>query len=154
MPPQRPAPVMKSGKMMPSLRIPEMRLPPQFAYLKPGEPRQNANIDLGKLNDLIYDPAVKIIEVNGENQQTIVKGSMGTQPTNIILTKEEIDQILQKFSKASKIPIGEGTNKIILGNLSLSAIISREAGARFIITKMPLAPPQAPNKMMPRKRFR
>jgi len=129
------------------LRVPETRLPPQFAYLKP-IPTKEIKLDLGKLNPLLADPAVNIIEVNGAGQQTIVKGKMGTKPTNIILTQEEINRVIQVFSEKSKIPVGEGVTKIALGKYILSAIISREAGSRFIIKKIPLVP-QSP--IMPRR---
>ena len=115
----------------PSLRVPEMRLPPQFAYLRPSATTE-AKIDLGKLNPLLDDPAIREIESSGPDQYTIVRGRMGTKPTQIVLTKEEISQILQTFSDESKIPIGEGVTKIVLGNLTISAIISPE-GSRFII---------------------
>jgi len=130
----------------PSIRVPEMRLPPQFAYLRPNATTA-VKLDLGKLNPLLDDPAISVIESNGPNQYTIVRGRMGTKPTQIVLTKEEIDQILQTFSKKSKIPIGEGVTKIVLGNLSLSAIISPE-GSRFSIKKIPPVPP---SPMMPRR---
>ena len=122
----------------PILRISETRLPPQFAYLNPYATNE-VELDLGKLNPLLADPAVNVIESNNPDQGVIVKGRMGTKPTSIILSKEEIDQIIQIFSKKSKIPAGEGAVKIALGRYILSAIISEEAGSRFIITKLPPA---------------
>ncbi len=125
----------------PVLRVPETRLPPQFAYLKPTAAVE-IELNLGKLNPFLYDPAVNVIESNGPEQAIMVKGRMGTKPTNIILSKEEIDQIIQIFSKKSKIPAGEGAVKIALGKYILSAIVSEEAGSRFIIQK--LSPASSP----------
>lgn len=122
------------------IRIPETRLPQQFAYLRPYATTE-VELDLGKLNPLLADPAVKVIESNGSDQAIIVKGGMGTKPTNITLSKQEIDQIIQTFSEKSKIPAGEGAVKIALGKYILSAIISEEVGSRFIITKLPPTPP-------------
>jgi len=65
-------------------------------------------------------------------------------PTNIILTEQEISEIIQTFSKKSKIPAGEGAVKIVFGQYELSAIISEEHGSRFIIKKIP--PAQSPAK--------
>ena len=45
------------------LRIPEIRLPPRLQYLRP-RPTE-LEIDLAKLNPLVKDQAVKIIECNG-----------------------------------------------------------------------------------------
>jgi len=131
----------------PVLRVPETRLPPQFQYLRPTATKK-INLDLGKLNPLLNDSGVKIIEANGPDQQVIVRGRMGTKPTNIILTKDEINKILQIFSEKSKIPIEEGATKIVLGRFILSAIISKEAGSRFILQKIPINPP---NLIIPRK---
>ncbi len=130
----------------PVLRVPETRLPPQFAYLRPTATKE-IELNLGKLNPLLADPGVNVIESNGAEQQVIVRGTMGVKPTSIVLTREEINKIIQTFSEKSKIPIGEGAVKIALGRFILSAIISAEAGSRFIIKKLPRE--RAP--IMPRK---
>ena len=127
----------------PILRIPETRLPPQFAYLRPYATTE-VELDLGKLNPLLADPAINVIESNSPDQAVIVRGTMGTKPTNIILSKDEMDGIIQTFSKKTKIPAGEGAVKIALGRYILSAIISEEAGSRFIIQKLP--PAQIPKR--------
>ena len=120
----------------PILKIPETRLPPQFAYLRPYATNE-IDLDLGELNPLLADFAVNVIESNGPDKAVIVKGGMGTKPTNVILSEQEINHIIQIFSKKSKIPVGEGFTKIILGKYVLSAIVSRETGSKFIITKLP-----------------
>mgnify|MGYP001619147135 CR=1 FL=1 len=130
----------------PILKIPETRLPPQFAYLRPYATNE-IDLDLGGLNPFLADSAVNVIESNGPGKAVIVKGGMGTKPTNVILSEQEINQIIQIFSKKSKIPAGEGAVKIALGRYILSAIISEEAGSRFIIQKLP----PISNPMMPRK---
>ena len=122
----------------PILKIPETRLPPQFAYLRPYATNE-IDLDLGGLNPFLADSAVNVIESNGPGKAVIVKGGMGTKPTNVILSEQEINQIIQIFSKKSKIPAGEGAVKIVLGRYILSAIISEEAGSRFIIQKLPSA---------------
>lgn len=128
-------------RVAPVLRMPETRLPPQFAYLRPTATTET-EIRLEKLDPLLYDPAVSVIESHGPDQAIIVRGSMGTKPTDIFLSKDEITQIIQEFSKKAKIPAGEGAVKIALGRYILSAIISEEAGSRFIIQKLPPEPRQ------------
>ncbi len=120
------------------LRIPEPKLPPTLQYLKPTP--TNIQIDLEKLNPLIKDPAVKAIECNGPDENIIVRGTMGTKRTNIILSEEEINQIMKKFSETAKIPIHEGIFRVVAGMLILSAIISDVIGSKFIIKKMMYAP--------------
>lgn len=116
------------------LRIPEVRFPQRLQYLRPIP--TNLDIDLIKLNPLVRDPKVKIIECHGPDQNLIVKGDMGTKKTKIILDKEEIDEVIQIFSKATKIPAQEGVYKVVIGKIILSAIISDVIGAKFIIKKM------------------
>ncbi|MBI2003958.1 hypothetical protein HYS72_00650 [Candidatus Pacearchaeota archaeon] len=125
-------------KSQPILKIPETKLPPQFAYLRPYATNE-IDLNLGGLNPFLTDPAVNVIESNGPDKAVLVKGRMGAKPTNIILSEQEINQIIQIFSKKSKIPAGEGFTKIVLGNYVLSAIVSKETGSKFIITKLPPA---------------
>ena len=120
------------------LFIPEPKLPPHLEYLKP-IPTAGVEIDLFKLNPLIKDAAVRIIETNPDERVT-VSGTMGTKPTDIILNKEDIDRVINKFSEVSKIPANEGIYRVVVGNLILSAIISETIGSKFIIKKMIVNP--------------
>lgn len=132
--------------VQPALFIPEPKLPSHLEYLKP-VPTNIPEIDLFKLNPLIKDRAVRIIEVNPE-EKVIVVGTMGTKPTDIILNKEDIDRVINKFSELSKIPTEEGIYRVVIGNLILSAIISEVVGSKFIIKKMITSPniPQMPSQ--------
>jgi hypothetical protein len=116
------------------LFIPELKLPPHLEYLKP-IPKPGIDIDLLKLNPVIKDPAVRLIEVNPDERVTVT-GTMGTKPTNIILSGEDIDRVINKFSEVSRIPTNEGIYRVIVGNLILSAIISGVIGSKFVIKKM------------------
>jgi hypothetical protein len=118
----------------PHLFIPELKLPSYLEYLKP-IPAPGIDIDLYKLNPLIKDPAGRIIEVNPD-ERVIVTGTMGTKATEIILNREDIDRVINKFSEVSMIPVNEGVYRIVVGNLIFSAIISGVIGAKFVIKKM------------------
>jgi hypothetical protein len=115
--------------------IPETRFPPHIQYIKPVP--INKEIDLGKLNPLIMDKFVKIIECYGPNENLFVKGSMGVKKTGITLTDEEIKGIINKFSEETRIPANEGIFKVASGRLMFSAIISETVGSKFIISKIP-----------------
>lgn len=119
------------------LRIPEPRIPERFSYLRPIP--TNKQIDLGRLNVLINDPKVEMIECNGADINLFVTGRMGRKTTRIALSIDEIRQILQKFSESAKIPLYEGVLKLVVGRLILSAINSNIVDPKFIIRKM--APP-------------
>jgi len=116
------------------LFIPESRFPEHLEYIRPSPTAKN--IELGKLNPLIEDPMVKIIECYGPGENLVVQGNMGTQKTGIILNIEEIEDILQKFSRETKIPLHEGVFKVVVGKLMFLAIISEIVGSKFIIKKI------------------
>ncbi len=116
------------------LIIPETKFPPHLQYIRPV--KMNKELDLGKLNPFIQDFAVKIIECYGSEQNLLVRGNMGVKKTGLILTKEEITEIIKKFSEETKIPVHEGIFKVVAGKLIFLAIISDILGSKFIIRKM------------------
>ncbi|VVB82276.1 Uncharacterised protein [uncultured archaeon] len=117
-----------------TLFIPEPKLPEYLEYLKPA-PNTEIEMDLWKLNPLVKDQAVRIIEVNPD-EKVVVTGTMGTKQTGIVLNKEDIDRVINRFAEISKIPTNEGVYKVASGNLILSAIISSVIGSKLIIKKM------------------
>ena len=129
----RARPMMTAMKRPMVLRIPEPRLPANLQYLKP-TPHQ-IEIDLGKLNPFIQDPTVRKIDCNGPGEYITV---MVPTPmhTSIILSKEEIDDVINTFEKKSKIPATEGIYNVVVGRLMFSAIISDVIGSKFSIKKM------------------
>jgi hypothetical protein len=123
------------------LVIPESKFPVHLQYIKPVP--MNKEIELGKINPLINDSNVKVIECYGPGENLIVQGNMGVKRTAIILDKEEIDNTIQRFSRETKIPIQEGIFKVAAGRLIFLAIISEIVGSKFIIKKMLYESPQS-----------
>ncbi len=115
------------------LTMPKPRLPAHLRYLRPTS--TNLQIDLGKLNILIKDRAVQSIECNGPDEKIMVRVP-SLKPSTIILSKIEIDEIVNKFSKISKIPSDSGFFRVVVGNLIFSAVVSEMTGSKFIIKKM------------------
>lgn len=129
--PKQPTPPQK-------LTIPGSKLPPQFQNIRPIPTKRE--IDLGKLNPIIKDPAVNSIECDGPNFpiKIITRGTKKT--TGISLTKEEIDTIINTFSTITRIPVLEGIYKVAAGNLILLSVISEVIGTKFVIRKIPQQP--------------
>ena len=117
-------------------QIPIPSLPSTVRNIRPlAQPMPN--IDFGKISPLIKDPTVNIIECSGAGKNIIVKRFNGeSRQTSIILTKEEIGNIINTFSFQAKIPLEEGVFKVALGNLILSAVISDVVSSKFIISKL------------------
>jgi len=120
------------------LTIPEQKLPVHFQYLQPTP--TNKDMDLGKLNPLIKDSMVKIIDCPGPDQNVVVTGNMGTKKTGIMLGRDEINEVVEKFSKESKIPVSEGVFRVVVGRFIFLAIVSEIIGSRFTLRKMIAAP--------------
>ncbi len=101
---------------------------------------QYIEINLYKLDPLVHDPTVNFIICNGSTQNIIVKRGSEKRTTSIVLSSEEINEIINSFSKTSKIPI-EDFYKVVVGNLELNAINPKGESPKFIIKKLP---PKAP----------
>lgn len=110
------------------------RLPQRLQYLRPIA--KDLRINLGKLNQLIKDPSIISIECNGSNKKIIVN-SPRPRTTEIALTKEDINQIVEEFSDLSRIPIQKGIYKVAAGRLILLAAISEIIDTKFIIKRIP-----------------
>ena len=123
-----------SYKMPSLLAISGPKFPETVRYLRPTI--GSRTIMLEKLDPLVKDPLVRAIECNGPNERVIVTGAMGRKSTKIILTKEEVSEIIKKFSDASKIPVHEGIFRAVFGGLILSAIVSEIIGSKFLIKKI------------------
>ena len=115
------------------LTIPESRLPQQFQYLQPTP--SNQQIDLGKLNPFIQDNHVIAIEYYGANQNVMVRVP-DLRKTGINFSQDEINQVLNKFSEATKIPFHDGVFKVAFGRLIFSANISNNVCLNFVIRKI------------------
>jgi hypothetical protein len=124
--------IQPSEKIIPKkLTLPEPKLPLKYGYLKPSIP-----LDLGRLNILLGDPSVAVIECNGPGQKIKARTDRGIKITDLILTKEEIDDIIDKFAKAKGLPIREGVFNVSAGELTLSAVVSGVIGSRFLIKRL------------------
>ena len=115
------------------LRIPRNNLPERLKYLRP-IPKE-IEMNLGKLNNLIKNPIISSIECEGADKQIIVR-TPNQKKIKTTLTREEIDQVINEFSKHSKIPVQQGIYKVAAGKLILLSAISEIVGTKFIINKI------------------
>ncbi|MFC1666196.1 hypothetical protein ACFLZF_00595 [Nanoarchaeota archaeon] len=93
-------------------------------------------LNLGKLNSLLEDSLTYAVECDGPNiPLEIITGDGNKKAIQMILTREEIDNILNVFSQASKIPLTEGVYKAMTNNLVILAIVSEIVGIKFVIRK-------------------
>jgi len=91
---------------------------------------------VGELLSLINDQNVSSLECPGPNKFISVRVFGQTKLTKIQLDKEDINEIINSFSREARIPRIGGIFKAIINNLVLTAIDTEIAGPRFIITKI------------------
>lgn len=89
----------------------------------------------GQITLLLNDASVSSIECNGVGNPVMVVQMGRKQMTNIFLSKEEIDAVLEKISGEVHIPLLDGVFRAAVDGFSISAIISGMIGSRFVIKK-------------------
>lgn len=144
----------KSKKILPKNEIPKKREKLIIPRIKPTPIRQRfvfpkiperlrgiapvkkrVDIDFKKLNPIVKNPQVNSIECDGPGQNIIIKGSRGIKKSDLVLTKDEIKELIETFSKKSKIPLNNGMNRIALGSFILSGVYNEDNPA-FILSKI------------------
>jgi len=129
--------IRQSQSIPPPIQRPNIQfgqLPFNLQHIRPmpsSEP-----IDIGDLTPYLNDPSVSTIECNGSETIVLIKRGREMRKTDVTLSKEEIEAVLQAFSRAAKIPIHEGVYRVAVGRVILTAQISEQAGAKFVISKM------------------
>jgi hypothetical protein len=116
-------------KQTPTLQTRPMPRIPQTL----GEPTSELNV--GKIKELIDNPSVQVIECQGTKKKIIIKKNNQTMKSDITLNKKEINEIINEFSDKARIPLIEGMLRARVGSLHISAIVSKIASSKFIITR-------------------
>jgi len=122
----KPSSIKKEPLTPPEPRIPVQPLPSKLPQ----------GFNLAKLEFLIHDPRVTIIECPGPEKFILARSSGRTTLTKTALSTEDIQNVIQTFSQEARIPIIPGLFKAAVGDLILTAVISELVGSRFIITKV------------------
>lgn len=96
---------------------------------------QKKNFSVDKINPLINDSAVQMIECSGPGKSLAVKVRNKIKITKITLSEIEIKEIIDYFSREARIPVIGGILKAAVNDLIISGVVSEFVGPRFIITK-------------------
>ncbi|MEM3074923.1 MAG: hypothetical protein QW727_03210 [Candidatus Pacearchaeota archaeon] len=92
--------------------------------------------NLNAVSKMINDPNIVSIECPGPGRYIMIRTYAKSFLSKISLNKEEINSILNDFSKEARIPRIGGVFKAIVNNLVITAIDSEFSGPRFIIQKI------------------
>jgi hypothetical protein len=96
-------------------------------------PMQNF-FDFGRLNAVVNDPNVTLIQCDGPGMQIKINRKNKTEKTSIKLTEREIQAIISKFSQRSQQPITEPVFKAQIMPWQITAVIS-PVNIRFVIVR-------------------
>ncbi len=108
----------------------------RLAEIKPEPQPKPQGFNLGKLEPILQDNSIQIIECSGPGKNVLVRKYNQPNVTKIILSQEEITDIINNFSREARIPVVGGILKAAVGSLVISAVISDFVGSRFIINKI------------------
>ena len=89
----------------------------------------------GKITPLLNDPSIFVIECQGGGKPVMVFRGGQKQLTKIVLSAEDIREILNKISDVVHIPLLEGVFRAAVDNFSINAVVSEIVGSRFVIRK-------------------
>ncbi len=118
------------------LPFPEPKIPLPNSTLVSRESTISPNIDLNKLNPLIADKTISVIQCDGANLPIKITKQKIIQRTRITLNEDEIKAVIKKFADRANQIMTEPIFKTQIGNLSITAIISTFAGSKFVISKI------------------
>ncbi|MBS3088473.1 hypothetical protein J4402_01705 [Candidatus Pacearchaeota archaeon] len=131
-----PPPQMRPPRFVRRMKIVQPQIQKPIIQIPPQQPTQmQGRINLGKVARFLKDPSVLSVECTGPEKNLLVNRSGAIQTTPAVLTKEEIDQILNEVSSQTQIPIVPGLFKALFRNLLITAVVSDYVGSRFIIQK-------------------
>ena len=134
-------------KFIPSMmhQFSESPIKPPPLQIIPGQPIPR--ITLGKITPLLNERSISSIECPGPNKNLLVFKGGTIEATPIILTQNEIDEIMEEISAITRIPIVQGVFKAAITNLIFTAVISEFVGTRFLIEKRrPVQVPRYPQR--------
>ncbi|MBT7706347.1 hypothetical protein HN747_02770 [archaeon] len=89
-----------------------------------------------KIQGMLNDPSVAIIECQGPNTPLVVSRRGVKQFTRISLTQAELEDILDDFTNKARIPLIEGIVHLVVGNFEVNGVYSELVRSNFIITRV------------------
>ncbi|MFA5855963.1 MAG: hypothetical protein WC867_01285 [Candidatus Pacearchaeota archaeon] len=122
------------------MNIPSMPIPQQQKEIKiiaPPVPNfTGTESGLKKIEFLMKDAAVQLIECPGPGKNINIKRHNKMMATKVILSQNQIMEIVNEYSNQARIPLVGGILKAAVGNSVISAVVSEFVGARFMINKL------------------
>ena len=115
--------------------FPEQRLPENRPIIKEISAQRTNAMGLNRISNILGDPTVLSIECPGPTKNLLVNRAGSIQAASIVLSKEEIDSIIEEIGEKTRIPISTGVFKAAFQDFLITAVISEFVGTRFLIQK-------------------
>ncbi len=136
----------KQQGYQPSIYKNQQQIPQKNLLQVPQPPKQKVPptqiSGLNSVTQFLNNPSIIGVESPGPGKPLLINRSGRIEPTNLMMTKESVDEIMQEISKQTRIPLISGVFKAVMGNYIITAIISDFVGTRFAIQKrMPIMAP-------------
>jgi hypothetical protein len=129
-----PIPKHPEPKTLGRIVLPPPPRPPASLTQPLSSPETNF-FDLGALNELVQDVEVTLIQCDGQNTPIKINKRSIFGTTNIVLSNEEISDIIRKFAARAQVALTEPIFRAQIQGLAITAIISPYTGSRFVIVK-------------------
>ena len=114
------------------------KIPSPIQTIRPSQVKENLPTNIPtfeKIEKILMNPSVISVECSGVEKPLLINNRGILQSSNIILSKDEIDSLINNISQKTKIPIIPGVFKAAFGNYIILAVISEFVGTRFTIQK-------------------
>jgi hypothetical protein len=104
-----------------------------FTPIQQREAVEPVKIGIEKIDTLLADPAIDLIECSDGNIRIRKKRNM--QETGFRMDEKEIIDLVNKISAKTGVPLKDNFFQASIGNIKINAIISELIGSRFLIVK-------------------
>jgi hypothetical protein len=95
-----------------------------------------AGIRFGKLSPVIQNPSINVIECPGPGREIIIRTYNIRKPYPIVLSKEEMQKLVEQFAEKAKVPIISGLMRAWIDKFMISATIVNDQVENFILQKV------------------
>lgn len=92
---------------------------------------EEETVKTGTVIDSLLSKGIKTIE--GSSDGVRIKRDGEFEQTTIMLSENEIKDIIKKFSEITRIPITDNVLRTTINDFKITAIISNKIGSRFLI---------------------
>jgi len=118
--------------------LPGAQIPMKPGFLaKPQMPGgEVAGIRFGKLSPVIQNPSINVIECPGPGREIIIRTYNIRKPYPIVLSKEEMQKLVEQFAEKAKVPIISGLMRAWIDKFMISATIVNDQVENFILQKV------------------